>query len=375
MKRIYIIYIVAVFVSLFAVSCEPVNGIEPEFPVKDKTILIYMVGNNNLSTNAEINLADLKKGYVPSDDNLLVYYHTPVQSPILLQLKTGKNGDVVQDTVYRFPQRNSATAESLKSALQVTNTMFPANEYGLFLWSHGTGWLPSGHYSKSFGEESGVEMEIVDMVKAIPYKLSFVVFDACLMGCVEVAYQMRNSVDYVIASPTEILATGFPYSKIMRHLFRTPSDYVSVAKEYYMYYNSHQNDQSRFATISVVKTSELENLAAETKKIFDKYRRNISNLDHNSVQKYYRFNKHWFFDFGDFIKSIAGDEDAAPVIGALEKAVVYKAATLKFLDLNIDPSKYTGLSTYIPISPSDPVLNAFYVKFDWNKDTGMILAN
>lgn len=373
MKRVFL-YLAVVLVSFFAVSCEPVNGIEPEFPVKDKTVLIYMVGNNNLSSDAVRNLEDLKKGYVPSDDNLLVYYHTPAQSPLLLQLKTDRSGAVIQDTVYRFPQRNSATAESLKSTLQVTRTMFPANEYGLFLWSHGTGWLPSGHYSKSFGEESGVEMEIVDMVNAIPFKLSFVVFDACLMGCIEVAYQMKDSVGHVIASPTEILSTGFPYSKIMRHLYNTPADYAAVAQEYYSYYNS-MSGQSRSATISVVKTSELENLAAQAKNIFEKYRDNISRLNYSSIQKYYRYNKHWFFDLGDFLKTIAGEEDAAPAIEALEKAVIYKASTPKFLDFTVDPDRFSGLSTYIPISPSDPELDSFYMKFDWNKDTGMILQD
>lgn len=365
-------YIVIVLVSFFAVSCDPVNGIAPEFPVKDKTVLIYMVGNNNLSSYASSNLRDLKNGFVPSEDNLLVYYHTPSQSPVMLQLRTDEAGAVVQDTVYRFPARNSSTAESLKSAMQVTHTMFPANEYGLFLWSHGTGWLPQGQYSKSFGEENGSEIEIVDLVKAFPYKLSFVVFDACLMGCVEVAYQMRDSVDYVIASPAEILSNGFPYANIMKHLFKTPADYVSVAEEYYNHYNS-MSGQSRSATISVVKTAELENLAAETKKVFDKYRGNIPLLKYDSVQGYYRFNKYWFYDFGDFIKKIAGEEDAVPVIEALEKAVIYKAATPWFLDFSIDPQKYSGLSTYIPLAPSDPELDAFYAKFDWNRDTGMVL--
>ncbi|MBQ2133301.1 MAG: hypothetical protein II202_04350 [Bacteroidales bacterium] len=83
--------------------------------------------------------------------------------------------------------------------------------------------------------------------------------------------------------------------------------------------------------------------------------------------------QYWFYDFGDFIKTIAGEEDAAPVIAALEKAVIYKATTPWFLDLAIDPLRYSGLSTYIPLSPSDPVLDAYYAKFDWNRDTGMVL--
>lgn len=366
------VYILAAFMALLAVSCDPVEGIAPEFPVKEKTVLIYMAGNNNLSSYAASNLRDLKKGFVPSDDNLLVYYHTPSQSPVLLQLKTDATGAVVQDTVYRFPARNSAATESLKSAMLVTQTMFPANEYGLFLWSHGTGWLPQGQYSKSFAEDSGMEMEIVDLVKALPYKLSFVVFDACLMGCVEVAYQMRDSVDYVIASPAEILSNGFPYANIMRHLYATPSDYVAVAQEYYNHYNS-MTGQSRSATISVVKTSELENVAKAAKVVFDKHRDKIGALKYNSVQGYFRYDKYWFYDFGDFIKTIAGEEDAAPVIAALEKAVIYKAATPWFLDFTIDPLRYSGLSTYIPLAPSDPELDAFYAKFDWNRDTGMVL--
>lgn len=370
MKKGFAYFLVAVM-ALLAVSCDPVEGTAPEFPVKEKTVLIYMVGNNNLSSDAVRNLSDLKKGFVPSDDNLLVYYHTPSQSPVLLQLKTDGTGAVVQDTVYRFPARNSAAPESLKSAMLVTQTMFPANEYGLFLWSHGTGWLPQGHYSKSFGEEKGVEMEIVDMVKAFPYKLSFVVFDACLMGGIEVVYQMKDSVDYVISSPAEIMSMGFPYSRIMKHIYSSPADYIAVAEEYYNFYNSLEG-QARSATISVVKTSELENLAAQTKNVFDKYRNNIPLLNYKSVQGYHRFNKYWFYDFGDFIKKIAG-EDAAPVIAALEKAVIYKATTPWFLDLAIDPLRYSGLSTYIPLSPSDPVLDAYYAKFDWNRDTGMVL--
>ena len=367
-----LIYIVVFLLSLLAVSCEPVNGIAPECQIQDKTVLIYMVGNNNLSSYASSNLRDLKMGFVPTDDNLLVYYHTPSQSPVLLQLKTDETGMVVQDTVYRFPQRNSATPESLTSALKVTQTMFPAREYGLFLWSHGTGWLPEGQYSKSFGEESGTEMEIVDMVKAIPYKLSFVVFDACLMGCVEVAYQMKDSVDYIIASPAEILSNGFPYASIMEHLYKSPADCVAAAREYFNYYNN-MGGQSRSATISVVKTSELKNLADAAKAVFDKYRENISLLKYNSVQGYFRNNKYWFFDLGDFIRQIAGEEDAAVAIEALEKAVIYKAATPRFLDITINPAKYSGLSTYIPLAPSDPELDAFYTKFEWNKDTGMIL--
>ena len=360
------------FVALVLISCDPVGKTPPEFEVKEKTVLIYMVANNNLSSSAEDNISDMKNGYLPESDNLLVYLHDTKNEPVLLRLYKGSDGMAVQDTVYRFPIRNSAEPETLKSVMSVTRTMFPANEYGLFLWSHGTGWLPEGYYaSKSFGSENNVEMDIKDLVKAMPYKVSYVVFDACLMGSIEVAYQMKDSVDYIVSSPAEILTDGFPYGKIMQYLFRTPVDLQSVAKEYYDHYNS-QYGSARSATISVVRTKALEEVAAAAAPLFEKYRDKLSQLNQYSVQRYYRSEKKWFFDFGDLMIQLAGEKEATPVIQALHNAVLYKASTPEFLGVRIDPEKYFGLSTYIPLAPSDPELDAYYKEYQWNKDVQML---
>lgn len=363
----YLLFVVAI---LAVCSCDPVSTDPPEIEEKEKTVLLYMVANNNLAGNAANNLNDLKQGYIPDNGNIVVYMHGTDNNPVLMHINRKEDGTVAQDTVYRFPLRNSATGEVLESVLKVTGTMFPAKETGLFLWSHGTGWLPEGYYSKSFGSDDGVEMDIPELADAIPYKLSFVVFDACLMGCVEVAYQMKDSVDYVLSSPAEILSSGFPYSKVMQHIFRDESDMTAVAKEYFDSYN-YQSGSARSATISLVKTSALKDVADAAAVIFEKYRDGIGTLDASKVQRYYRSNKHWFYDFGDFVKKLAG-EDAAPVLDALDKAVIYKAATPNFLEISIDPERYSGLGTYIPSSPADSLLNEFYMGLDWNRDTQMI---
>lgn len=364
--------IFCVLAAFVLMSCDPIGKNPPEFEVKDKTVLIYMVANNNLSSNATSNIDDLKSGYIPEEDNLLIYLHDAKNIPILLKLHKGTDGKTLQDTVYRFPIRNSAEPETLTSVMSVTKTMFPANEYGMFLWSHGTGWLPEGYYStKSFGAENGVEMDIKDLVKALPYKLSFVVYDACLMGSIEVAYQMKDSVDYIISSPAEILSNGFPYGKIMEHIFRTPTDLQGVAKEFYDFYNS-QSGSSRSATISVVKAKALEEVAAAAAPLFEKYRDKLSSFSQNDVQRYYRSDRKWFFDFGDLMIQLAGEQEATPVMEALDKAVIYKAATPEFLGIKINPKKYSGLSTYIPLYPSDPELDAYYKELQWNKDVQML---
>lgn len=366
MKR----YLILFLLSVVAMACDPVSEEPPQFVEKQKTVLVYMVANNNLSSQAVNNLESMKKGYVPAEDNLLVYMHLPSSNPLLLRLYRNGEGAVAQDTVYRFPPQNSAQTKSLASVLNVSRTMFPAQEYGLVLWSHGTGWLPEGYYSKSFGSDAGKEMDVIEMAKALPYRMEFVVFDACLMGGIEVAYELKDSVDYVLSSPAEILSQGFPYDKIMQHIFKTPAEIEGVAREYFDFYNG-QSGSYRSATVSLVKTSALDGLAAEAAKIFKEYGKNITSVDTLSIQRYYRSGKHWFYDLGGFANALSKGNDS-DFKKALEEAVVYKDATPYFIEIAVDKDKYSGLSTYIPSPTADPVLLEYYSKFKWSRDTGYL---
>ena len=410
---------------LWISACTPAEmTTPPEYPVKDKTVIVYMAADNNLASNAVDNLEELKQGFLPSSDNLVVYYHIPDSNPKLLRLYRDEAGAAAVDTLYRFPDYNSALPSSLNSALKVAATLCPAQEYGLILWSHANGWLPPGYYStgeitssvslarksgslsagmsgapgkesdfvgmryiddpyadlikmslrrgavtRSFGAEDGKEMDIMEMVKALPYRFSYIIFDACLMGGIEVAYQLKDSTDYILFSPAEVLVKGFPYSRIMEPLFRTPADVREVGDLYYNYYNNQGGD-SRSATISLIKTSELENVAAVAGKIFDKYREKIALLNTNAIQRYLRINLPWFYDLEDFIGQLADSQDAAEFSSALQKAVIYKAATPYFLNLPIE--RFSGMSIYVP-NPTNEVLDNYYRQYEWNKATRMII--
>lgn len=366
MKR----YLILFLLFVVAMACDPISEEPPQFEEKQKTILIYMVANNNLSSQAQNNLESMKKGYVPAEDNLLVYMHLPASNPLLLRLYRDADGSVAQDTVYRFPPQNSAETKSLANVLKVSRTMYPAQEYGLVLWSHGTGWLPQGYYSKSFGADDGKEMDVIELAKALPYKLEFVIFDACLMGGIEVAYELKDSVNYVLSSPAEILSQGFPYDRIMKHIFKTPVEIEGVAREYFDFYNG-QSGSYRSATVSLVKSSALGELATEAAKIFKEYSGNITTVDTLAIQRYYRGGKHWFYDLGGFVEAVSkGDDNAFKK--ALDNAVVYKDATPYFIEIPIDRNKYSGLSTYIPSPAADPELLKYYANFKWSKDTGYL---
>lgn len=408
-KRYFNIFIVLILLlSLTSCVKHTKSGI-------NRTLLVYLAANNNISNYAEDNLSDLvNKGYVPdffseggAGDVLLVYLHYSNQTPKLIRLSKNKYGDVNQETIVEYDTHNSVDVSTMKSILDYAYQLFPGKENGLILWSHGTGWLPKYYYSnptssssmfssseglpggeepdsydylvKSFGSDAGEEIDIFDLAKALPVKYSYIIYDACLMGGIEVAYEMRDKADFQIFSPAEILATGFPYSVLARTLLGSSaslSERLTVlCDDFYNFYNDRSSEVSKSATVSLVRSYELESLALKAKVIMNRDTSNIKNLNMLEVQRYFRHDKHYFYDFEDFVSQISTDlSELEEFREQLSNTVIYKKSTPYFMKgskYGFEIKKYSGLSTYIP-NPENSILDAYYQNLAWNKAVEMI---
>jgi hypothetical protein len=381
----YVIVFSLLSMAAFFTSCEkdPFKGAEFR-----KVILLYMAANNNLSSFAEYNISALKEGFIPeksSKDILVVYLHLAGKDPKLVRLYKESDGVVIEDIVANYTDQNSANGDVLKAVLNKVHVIFPAREYGLILWSHATGWLPQGYFNtsvtqgalyedpyrdivKSFGEDRGVEMEVKELKSSLPFKFSFILFDCCFMGGIETIYELKDKAEYIIASPTEILAYGFPYKELMTPLFESKSNLEEACQLFYDYYNA-QSGVHQSATISLYKTAQIGELAAASGAIFNKHRGKISSLNMSKIQPYFRLNKRWFWDLGDLMKEIAEPAEYENFNTILSKVVIGKWNTPNFIDLKID--RYSGVSTYIQ-NPANSFLDTFYKGFDWNVASEMI---
>lgn len=385
MKRIKYTGIVVFAIFSILCSCTKDNSDNPPF---HRVVILYFAANNNLSSYASTNIASLKEGYLPAEESkdiVLVYSHLSGSNPRLLRLYKDESGKVQEDVVANYESQISVTPQVLENLLNKVKIIFPAQEYGLILWSHGSGWLPEGYYSnpagfnaympdpyscivKSFGEENGLEMDITELNEAIPYKLSFIVFDCCFMGGIETAYEIKDKCDYIVASPTEILATGFPYDQVIKPLFENKADLTELCQIYFDYYNN-MSGVYKSATIALYQTDMLQKVADESKIIFNNNRSKIAGLNINDIQKYYRLDKHWFYDLSSLMEKIAALSEYATFTAALNNAVIAKWSTALFIDLQIN--NFSGISTYIPCPPNS-YLDNFYKGFKWNKQCEMI---
>lgn len=357
---------------LLLCACEKEE--EPQVPlVAGRTVLVYFAADNNLSGSVEGDIAAMEEGLLHTDmhnGNLLVYVDKKGQSPQLLRLV--QEGDSIRrELIEEYAiDHASATAERLHQVLQQVTDTYPSDRYGLVLWSHGTAWLPPDYknYLRSFGTDTGNHfMSVNDLTAALSdYHFDFLLFDACYMASLEVAYALRHCTDYLIASPTEVLADGFPYQLFMQDLFTPEANVVDIATQFYTYY------QSSYGTVSVTKTAELADLATACQAIFQgKGEEALFAVPVQELQimEYLTGNVHALYDCADYMRQLATDAQYEEFQSCLDRAVIYKATTPKsayayaygtYLPIN----RFSGLSIYVPQAELAE-LNNWYQQLEW----------
>lgn len=357
---------------------------------------MYSAAFSNLSPSIHSNEKQLYEGddlpFVGSDDVLLIYSHHTSKggvyniptNPILCRAYKDMTGSIRKDTLIVYPDTDiSASAETLRKVLTDVQDLFPASNYGLLVSSHGKGWIPPGYKEESpsiFSVDSTKELgqeavdnsgiDIRDLPGAIPMHLEFFIMDACLMGCVEVAYELKDQCDYIVFSPTEILSYGMIYPPMLQRLLVSGKpDLQAVCEDYMEYYNA-QTGSYNSATITLVDCSKLDALAAACAPLTEKYRTAIGKLDRNKVQAYFYNELHWFYDLRDiFVQAGASLTELAQLDAALDECVLYKDATPTFFGLKL--LRVCGLSSYIPM-PERESLNDYYKTLSWNKAISLI---
>jgi len=401
MRRIRIILFL-----LAGLSIAGCHGIDRPYEGTYEQVLIYAgLGYNNLSGNILANFAQIQEGILPglsNDKAIVAFCHTATGAnydlenpPRLMRLYRGSDGKPRVDTLKTYDGMTvAASKESLRTAFEDIRQLFPARHYGMLVSSHGTGWIPGGYTSDSeassvrerivepetpwpptkalcnqfSGRGSSVHvrwLEFSDFVDAIPMKLDYMIIDACLMGTVEAAYELRNICDYLVVSPTEVMEYGMIYTTLSWDMLSgSRADLLGYCEEYYDHYANHSG--TPYGTIALVDCTRLEPLAEAFAAIVDAHRDALQPSLIGSVQRYYYGSSklRFFYDLRDFCTQLgASAAELARLDAALADCVLYHAETPTFFDLPLE--RCCGLSVYIP-DPKRTRLNAFYQGLGWN---------
>lgn len=375
-------------------SCE---SDEPDLPVPkvaDRTILVYMVSNNNLGADGS-DSRDIKEmiagkaasGY--GDSRVLIFhkyrYSENGERKIAVQLNEITPFGI--DTLRIYDNNDYAVSvKRMRDVIADVKTLAPAKSYGMVFWSHASGWLQDGinestnSVGRSFGyDEYGnsetKRMNITSLREAVSdAELDFMYFDCCYMGSVETVYELRDCAPYIICSPCEIPGEGMPYDNVLPILTDTSLPLenlaISAAQTTFTYYDKNFTRGDCPNTLSVIRTKALDNLADATREIYAKATRL-----YDPSCTYQRFTKStpcYYNDFEQYVESICTDEaDMVRWRAALADAVVYAEAS-PWIWSTIKVEHYSGLSSYIPTSQtSQTTIN--YNTLSWYADVASAL--
>ena len=369
---------------LFCIMCS-CNTNESIGNSKQLSLFAFVISDNNLDEYAKYVEQDLVAGLrkCPIGTELLLYIDRLSEQPTLRHFIVLETGEIGFRIIKEYPEQISTSPNVFNSILKTMLANCIGETYGIIYWSHGDGWLPANVsytenvQTRSIGLDGIYSMEINDLAKVLSKVKhpSFILFDACFMGCIEVAYALRNQTNYIIASPTEISGIGFPYHLILPSLIDVnESSLKHVLEQYYDFCNNV--DTTYYipsGTATLIDCSYVNELSKSFSNIINMM--NSQNINLSSIQAYDLFDTHLFYDIDMYVKSITNDSILyAEFEKHLKKCVLHKINTPTIytetgnISNYLDIEYYSGLSTYIPTIDSLNPYNHVYRNTEWYKD-------
>lgn len=355
----------------------------------DRSVLVYLAAENSLYSYAATDVKELIQGarWIPENTHLLLYLDD-LKLPRIYEV--GPTAMGIGDTirVVDFDQEyDSANPATLKMTLDFMKENYPADEYGLVMWSHGEGWIPGNnpqHLDTRFigidnntntSSNKGTQLSVWDVREAVKYSLGsceFIFFDACFMSTVEVAYELRDCCHYVIGSPCEVPAYGAPYNVLTPLFFEHDMGTCNAIKTYYEHYAKGGGETAGYGVVlSQMDCSKFDSFLTSTLPYLNRYMSATATIQPAADWVQYGFKNlgigsrsYVYMDMRQVMQSLLTAEEYTDWKKAFDQLVVgFYATPYWFSEFagtrQLDLEKVGGVAFSIPHLIDTPVLDAF----------------
>ncbi|MFR9649700.1 MAG: clostripain-related cysteine peptidase [Rikenellaceae bacterium] len=338
--------VLSLLLLLVAPSCNKDDGDEIIGDV-DSTLIMFYPYSNTLISDSTNNISDMKAviaSGVLDNERVFVCFETSAGSATLYELQYSKGS--CKEVTYQTYTEGFTTKEAIETMFNDVVALSPSASYSLLIGCHGMGWLPvysssssqssaaksspaygysndsvtdyeQPHYmatdengnalTRYFGGTSAAyQIDISTLRDAIAdSKIGFfeyLLFDVCYMANIEVAYELRDVIGYLIASSAELMSYGLPYDTIAQCLFGEV-DYKGIVDAAYDFYSTYAFP---YITLSVIDCRQTEAMAEIMKEINSEYTITSSKL--SQVQSMDGYTPTIYYDMGSYVEQLCDDE-------------------------------------------------------------------
>ncbi len=211
---------------------------------------------------------------------------------------------VIRDTLKTYDEATYTTAEGFAEILNEVKRRAEALNYSLIIGAHGCGWTYSSDWVKypymarpnagfaqkgntsyptATGNFSGIQFgadpnkpvtrffgsvsleenaldipTLAEGIKLSGTKMQYILFDACYMGNVETAYQLKDVTNFMISSSSEVMEPAFltkPYGADPDNSAPNYSGFVNGVVNFY------KNSSDPFCNMAAIHCRQMDNLS------------------------------------------------------------------------------------------------------------------
>ncbi|GEM_PF-5529968 len=228
-------------------------------PKKKWTIMIYMDGDNSLSSETTYDLGEIEQIGSSDQVNIVVLCDWKWSSARLYYVLPD---DFIE--LQNLGEIDMSDPRNLVDFARFVFDTYPAEHYFLILWDHGWGFKPA---RRDLLEDDNPELSWMDIptlgralqsVRDILGRpLDMVGFDACLMDMLEVAYQLRSAAFLMIASENYEWGPGWNYFHVLSPIVCDPdmSPYVFAQKVVEAFAQEYQGEED--ATLAAIELTKI----------------------------------------------------------------------------------------------------------------------
>ncbi len=314
------------------------------------TWLIYMAGDNNLEGAGRDDLAEMKQIGSTSDVRVIVQFDTE-ENKTTRYLIEKKKAKVIQ----QLPGVDCGDPKVLTQFIRWGTKNYPAQHYLLDVWNHGGGWEnlpPDYNYDairlakpraaaklnrvkrslfrttvKKIQKRSAQLRAIAidcgshdyldnqelrsGVLRALPSgrKLDILGCDACLMNMLEIAYEMKDTANFMVGSEETEPGAGWPYAPILKWLAAKPTTSpADLSKMIVTEYGKYYQKTRETATQSALNLKQIQSAAVAVNELADVLLADLDNAVAGAVtlarDRAQKFEVPEYVDLGDLAGQI-----------------------------------------------------------------------
>ncbi len=242
------------------------------------TVMVYMAGDNDLYDDLFEDIDEIESGLAASDNSnisqdlkIIVLYDSQGSSNTeLFLMSADSNEDNINSSelyadFIEDGEVNMGDPDTLEAFIEYCLDNYPSTNNALIISNHGGG-AKSINTSDTVSREiaydfsSSYDVLFLDEVQQVmsgfsDSNINIIGMDACLMGTVEVAYELRGLADYFVASPASEWPDGWDYTALFSSDIFGTSGNIPSASEFV----NEMITQYKTSTYGVTGTGKLQN--------------------------------------------------------------------------------------------------------------------